>query len=432
MRRAILSVAALAVIAALAAVWFRGWTPRVMAESGPVVPTARVARGAIELTVYMTGDLRASRQAALVAPSVGGSLRILKVLESGASVTSGDTIMEFDPADQQYALEQAESTVAEADQEIIKRRADTLAQEAQDKVTLLTAGFDVRRAELDAAVDEGLIPANDYKIRQVSLEEARRKLEQVKADVQSRAVTGKAALSVLEERRNKAKLDADRAKQNMQNLVVTAPIDGVVAIRENQDAAGGIFFSGMTLPSYRVGDTVYAGRPIADVFDISGMEIRARVNEQERSNVAEGQAARVDADAVAGLTLDAKVTAVAGLGRPDRNSGPLRLFDVTLELDRPDARLRPGTSVRVTIPGRKVEDVLVLPRQAVFERDGKPVVLARTADGFEAKSVKILHRNESTVAVEGVDEGLEVALVDPDEVPRTAATATPAPPGGGR
>ena len=63
-----------------------------------------------------------------------------------------DVVMEFDPADQQYALEQAESELLEAEQEIIKRRAETQAQEAQDKVTLLTAQFDVRRAALDAAV----------------------------------------------------------------------------------------------------------------------------------------------------------------------------------------------------------------------------------------------------------------------------------------
>jgi len=428
-----LPIAGLIVAAAVVVAWSRGLDTGVMADSAPAVPTTHVSRGELELSVYMTGDLRASRQAALIAPSVGGTLRVLKVLDSGVSVKTGDVIMEFDPADQQYALEQAQSQLAEAEQEIVKRRADTQAQEAQDKVTLLTAEFDVRRAELDGAVDEGLIPANDYKIRQVTLEEAKRRLEQVKEDVQSRAVTNKAALSVLQEKLNKTRLDAERAKQNMQNLVITAPMDGVVAVRENQDAAGGFFFSGMTLPSYRVGDTVYSGRPIVDVFDVSGMEIKARVNEQERSNVAEGQAARVEADAVAGLTLDAKVTAIAGLGRPDRNSGPLRLFDVTLELSHPDGRLRPGTTVRVTIPGRKVEGVLVLPRQAVFERDGKPVVLVRAGAGFEPRSVKVLHRNESRVAIEGIDEGTEVALVDPEAAPRPAATTTsPTAPGGGK
>ena len=56
-------------------------------------------------------------------------------------------------------------------------------------------------------------------------------------------------------------------------------------MRENRDAAGGFFFSGMTLPPYRVGDTVNPGAQVIDVFDISGMEVRALVNEQDRANV---------------------------------------------------------------------------------------------------------------------------------------------------
>ena len=36
----------------------------------------------------------------------------------------GEVVMEFDPSDQQYALEQAKSELAEAEQEIVKMRAD--------------------------------------------------------------------------------------------------------------------------------------------------------------------------------------------------------------------------------------------------------------------------------------------------------------------
>jgi hypothetical protein len=46
-----------------------------------------------------------------------------------------------------------------------------------------------------------------------------------------------------------------------------------------------MFFSGMTLPEYRVGDNTFAGRPIADVYDLSGMEIRVKVGEADRGNV---------------------------------------------------------------------------------------------------------------------------------------------------
>src|SRR5262245_34112005 len=72
----------------------------VMADQ-PTLPTARVNRGALDLTVHMTGDLRAARQQAIVAPTVGGNLRILKLLDPGTTVAKDDVILEFDPADQQ-------------------------------------------------------------------------------------------------------------------------------------------------------------------------------------------------------------------------------------------------------------------------------------------------------------------------------------------
>jgi hypothetical protein len=405
-----------------------------MAETGPIVPTHRVERGSLQLTVHMKGDLRASQQQAISAPPVGAAVRILSMLETGAVVKAGDPIVEFDPADQLYALEQAESELREAEQEIIKRRADNAAQAAQDKVALLTAEFNVRRAELDAAVDEDLIPANEHKIRQVSLAEAKRTLEQTKQDVASRATTSTAGLAVLEERRVKAQLAADRARQNIESLEVKAPIDGVISVRENMDASGGVIFSGMTLPTYRVGDTANPGRPVMDLFDISRMEIRATVNEQERANVAAGQAVTVESDVVPNSSLTARITAVSGLGRAVRQAGPLRLFDVTLVLDHADPRLRPGTSVRVVVQGEQVEGVLLAPRQAVFEQDGKPIVYARTAGGFEAKEVKVVHRTESRVAIEGVEEGTEVALISPDKAAlvEAATAASPAGPGLGQ
>ncbi len=409
---------------------FGGMVPNEAADAGPLVPTALVTRGALDRTVHLKGELRAIRQVNLIAPSVGGTLRILDMRETGDAVSEGDVIVEFDPAEQLYALEQARSEVLEAEQEILKREADAAVQTAEDQVALLTARFDVRRAELDAAVDRDLIPANEYRIREVSLDEARRRLTQVEADTTSRVETSTAALAVLRERRAKAQMAADRAEQNIESLVVTAPIDGIVSIRENRDASGGVIFGGMSLPVYRVGDDVASGRPLIDVFDVSAMEIAATINEQERSSLEVGQAATVESDALPGVVFPASVVAISGLGRPVRNAGPLRQFDVTLELAEAVAGLRPGTSVRVLVDAGRLEDLLLVPRQAVFEREGKPVVFVPAAGRFETVEVKVLHRTETTVALEGLDEGQRVALVDPERAARPGSVAPP--PAGGR
>jgi hypothetical protein len=393
--------------------WFSRSSP-LSAASAPVVPTARVTRGSMTLTVFLQGELRATKQTNLTAPPTGTALRILSMVDIGTQVAKDDPVMEFDPADVQFELENAESALQEAEQELIKRRAEIKAQEAGDKLGLLTAEFDVRRAGLMAAVDKDLISANDHKIRQAELAEAERNLDKLKRDVAQRALTNKAALTVLEEKKNRSTMTATRARQNMDNLVLRTPTAGVVNVRENMDAMM-YGFEGGSIPTLRVGDTVSSGRPVADIYDLSSMEVRATVNEQERANVSVGQTARLEADAVPGLTPKARVTAVAGMGRPDSRYGPLRQFDIVLELTDPDPRLRPGTTVRVLIDGGTVDKVLLVPRQALFEIEGKSTLYVRagSADAFSPKQVKVLHRTESQIAIEGVDEGTEVALVDP-------------------
>ena len=417
-RRLIVFTIVAVVLAVAGVVGYRtfGSSAGLAPAAAPVVPTAKVSRGSLALTVFLQGELRATKTMNLSAPPVGAALRILTMTNTGIAVKKDDSVMEFDPADQVFALEQAESELREAEQEILKRRAEILAQEAGDKVALLTAQYDVRRAALDATLDKELISANDFQIRQAELAEAKRNLSRLEQDIAARRVTSKASLAVLDEKKARFDLNATRARTNMTNLVLKAPMDGVISVRENMDASGGYFYEGMALPTYRPGDTVYSGRPVVDIFDLSTLEVRARVNEQERANVAVGQTATIESDVVPGVKPAARVASIAGLGRPDSRSGPLRQFDVTLELKNADARLRPGSTVRLLVAGDTVKDVLLLPRQALFEIDGKPHVYLRSGSGddaFTPRAIKVLHRTESQIAIEGVEEGAVVALVDP-------------------
>lgn len=404
-------------------------------ERTAAVPTARVTKSPLKLTVHATGELRAGRTVTLVTPPVGGMLRIVKMVPTGERVKAGDLVMEFDPADQIYALEQARSEMAEAEQNIVKMQADRAVQLAQDEEALLTARFDVRRAELDAKGNE-FISAIDARKNELSLEEAERRLAQLEEDIKSRAATSEAALAVAEERRNKAMLAMQRAQQIIESLELRAPIDGVVASKENRDAAGGIFF-GQALPDYREGDSVWPGRAVVDVIEVGQMELRAKVDENDRSNLTEGQTAQVTVDGVPGEVFTARVGGLAALAQRAsffEAASVTRQFDVTFLFEKPDPRLKAGSSARLTIEGREIPDALHVPRQAVFERNGKNHVFLKVGDRFEQREVTITQKTESRLVIEGLDEGAEVALVDPTLTPAStpAATTSPMPGGPGR
>jgi multidrug resistance efflux pump len=388
------------------------------------IPTARVVRGSLRLDVWAKGDLRAGRVVSLAAPSAGAMLRLVQLAGTGSAVHAGDVVMEFDPADQQYMLEQTQLDLSEADQQMVRRRADVDARAAQDQVEVLTARYDVRRAELDARTPERLIAANEFKKRLLTVTEMKRRLAQTEQDVVSHTANFQAAVAVVEQSRNRARLSAERAQAIIDSLVVRSPIDGLVVVKENRDATGGVFFSGMSLPEFRVGDMVQPGRSIMDVAAASGMEIRVRVSEQERPNLTVGQPATVSADGLPGKPFTARIASLSSVAvRATDQAGPLRQFEVTLRLDQVDPRLRPGTSVRVVITGSVIPNVLVIPRQALFHKNGKSVVYVRLGDRFEQREVKVSNGSESRMAIEGLPEGTEIALVNPDlAVTQPAAT----------
>jgi hypothetical protein len=396
--------------------------------SEPEIPTAPVARGKLDVEVHLAGELQTDKSVTLVPPPAGVPLRLISIVETGATVKAGDVVMEFDPADQQYALEQSRSQLLEAEQEILRMRANQVVQAAQIDTQILTARFDVRRTEMDALTPRQLIGETQARIRALAVEEARRRLAELEGLASSRQSVDRAALATMEQRRNTSRMGAMRAEQVISQLEVRAPIDGSIVVRENRDTTN-MFYQGMTIPEYRVGDTAMPGRVVLEIVDTARVQIRARVSEQDRPLVAAGQVARVQADGLGGEWVTATVESVSGLASrqfgPFESSAAVRRFDLTLRPKEPK-RLRPGTTVRIVIAGPALTNVLHLPRQAVFERDGKPVVFARESGQFVARPVTIVGRTEGRVAITGVSEGTAAALLDPTAKKESTAAASEA------
>jgi HlyD family secretion protein len=396
------------------------------------LPTTRVQKGTLELDINTVGELHSPHSSMVVAPSVSGTLQIIHLLKTGTAVKAGETVVEFDPSEQEFNLEQSRSQLAEAEQEITKARADAEVKTAEDKVALLKARFDVRRAELEVSRNE-LVSEIDGRKNLLNLEEARRRLAQLEQDVTSRAASNTASIALLEEKRRTAMLGMKQAQRNIDNMTVKAPIDGLVSIKDNMDASGGMMFPGMQLPEYREGDLVFSGRFLAEVMDVSQMEAVAKVFENDRPNVSMGQTAEVRIDAQPEAVFPAKVKTIAGMAsKRDWGTDTIRRFDVSFDLLSHAAEMRPGTSAQVLVKGTQVKDQLYVPSQCVFDKDGKLVIYVKHGDRFEATEAKIKFRTENRVALENIAEGVEVALVNPEKAAKEQKNGTSSPLGMGQ
>lgn len=407
-RRMAVAVSAVLLIALSVFAWMR-----VAPSAAASLPTGRVQKGRVQLKVYTTGELRAARSTQLIAPPIGGQLQIVKVAQSGQWISEGDPIVEFDPAEQEFQLEQSQFDLAAAEQELGKADAEAAVQVADDVLALLRARFEVRRAELAASGNE-LISEVEARKNVILLDEAKQKLAQLEKDIQSHRETTRASTNVLREKRNKAQLSVNVAQRNIDNLVVRAPFDGFVVVRENYGAFGGPIFPGMPIPEFRSGDTTFSGATIADLVDTSRLEVSAKVPEGDRANLNAGQPTDVSVDAVPGLTLHGTVRAISSVAaRSPFSSDVVRQFDVLFDISGLDERVHPGITAQIAIGGATLDDALYVPRQAIFEAGGRTVVYVRTTNGFDAREVKVRARTESVAVIENVEPGMEIALVDP-------------------
>jgi HlyD family secretion protein len=426
-RRILIVICLALVIAAVAAM-------RAVSSLSPTsdgVPTTRAVKGDIDITVHTLGELGPRRSMTLSAPTVGGLLQIVTLKPAGAFVKEGEVVIEFDAAEQLYNLQQAESELAEAEQELAKLLADTKVQASTDALALLHAQHEVRRAEIDVSGNEfvGRIEAEKNNLK---LEESKKALAQVQDDIRTHAASNKAGLAVLEEKRSKARIAADFARRAIDSLTVTSPLTGFVVIKDNRDAGGNFGFPGMTLPEYKAGDTVQPGRTVAEIVDLTEMEIKTTIAETDRPALEGGASAKVHVEALPTTPLSGASKGIGGLA-PNNFWEPqtTRQFSAAFAIERPGEALKPGMTARVAVAGGTLKSVTHLPRQVLFEKEGKPVVYVREGAGFVAVPVKVARITESRIIVEGFDESREVALVNPETSASGKATPTTGPiPGG--
>ena len=389
------------------------------------IPLAKVKRGEMALEVYANGELNASHALTLVAPTVGGdALQITRLMSTGQQVKKGDVVIEFDPSEQHYKLDQSHSELLQAEQEITKANADAEVLAAEDKVALLKARYNVRRAELDVEKNE-LVSKIDGDKNQLALQQAKRVLAELEKDIESHHASGQASIFLAREKYNKAKLAMDQAQQNLDHMQVTAPMDGLISIQKNMNASGGFFFTGMSLPDYRAGDQVQAGSAIVQVLNPAGMNLIAKVAEREHDNIKPGQPVRVTFDALPRDVFHGTVKSVSGMSmqslfNPDASHG----FDVAIQLAATDARLRPGLTAQLVFEGVHKPDVLYVPRQALFMKDGKRIVYLKKGSNYQQREVKIQSESESRAAIEGIEPGSQVALLDPTVPHKQAGTGS--------
>ncbi len=328
MKKALIRIIIVAVV--LGAAWGGYRLFQRMPQRQQQVATTKVRRGDVVVRSFARGELRAVRSSTLVAPNLFGTVQVTRLAALGAFAREKDLVVEFDDSEVRSRLEEKELELDQLDEQIKKAKADLAISANQDQVELLRTRYAVRRAELEVKRNE-LISKIDAQKNLLTLEEARRRLKQFESDIKSRQVRAEAELAVLQERKNKANLEMAREKQRLGQVKLLAPMSGLIAVRQN---FGGSRMFGMALPDIREGDQVSPGLAVADVLDLSELEVNAKVGELDRANLNEGQDVMISLDAIPDKKFHGQIKSMSGTAAANFFSAdPAKKFDVTFSID---------------------------------------------------------------------------------------------------
>ena len=382
--------------------------------SAPNVTTADVTRGDFVDYIQIRGEIRPAKSVVLAAPlQAGGELQIVKLVKQGSAVKKGELLVEFDATQLQQRLLERKSELKTAEGEIQQVVSQQKINAEQQQTELMKARYDVERAKLDLGKRD-LVSRIEYEPAKLSLGDAEQRQKEVEAKALSTKASADAELTGKRRKRDKAQYDVDRTQASIDALHLLAPADGTVNILENP-RSGGPFGGGGV--EFREGDRAWAGASILELPDLSSIHLEARLDESDRGRLKVGQTASVKIEAVPGKDLSARVDLISVLARVDFSSGwpPVRNFDLGLILDEKDTRIRPGMTATARIAADRLPNVTLVPAEAIFQKDGHPIVYLLNGSKFDEQQIEIVRRGREQAAVSaGVNPGDKLAARRPE------------------
>jgi len=332
------------------------------------------------------------------------SLKIAWVADDGSIVKKDDVVVRFDPTDFEKDLAGGKDDRHTVDNKITKT------------VTLASTTRTNLKRDARQAQDE-LIAAKQFKFDDA---EVFSRYQRIESDIDQTLAGDKKehAENVLGVRDNLAQADRDlltieekkaglkirNAQQGLNSLELHAPYDGILVLQ--RDWRGDV---------PRVGNNVWPGQPLGEIPDMNSMKAEVFVLEADAAGLAVGQKARVALESNPLISFSGKVTQVDKLARPRFRGVPVQYFGVTVMLDRTDPSImKPGARVRAVLEIENRNNVFSIPRQALFEKEGKKLVYRKRSGRFEALPVEIASSTPGRVVVtKGLAKGDELAMRDP-------------------
>ena len=327
------------------------------------VTTEKAVRKTILQTVSATGKVQPEVEVK-ISPEVAGEIIELPVVD-GMPVKKGDLLVKIKPDSYKAQLEQQEAAISSAK-----------AVNLQQKATLAKTESDLKRAQDLFA--KKMISESEFSVAQTARDVAKSTLESSQHEIE------------------RAEAGSSQARDQLAKTTIYSPINGTITILNSK------------LGERVVATNQFAGTEVMRVADLSHMEARIDVNENDVVNVKVGQKATITIDAYTERKFKGTVQQIANTGKTTAagTQEEVTNFEVKIRIDDHDVALRPSLSCTADIETNIVKDTVAVPMQAVTIRTGESNL---SPEEIEKKRLKSTARDKGDNNADYVNERQEKA-----------------------
>lgn len=367
--------------------------------------TTKVKSGKFLITVTTSGELDSKSSTEILGPTgmrslgIYENLKLNHIIDEGTIVDSGAYIAAVDQTPILNRMKEVDANLEKLSATINQSKLDSALTLRADRDNLENLKFSIHELEVELENSAYESPVTIEKLKN-SLEKAKRQYSQAltnyKLKKQKEENTVRTAMIDYQKEVDKK----DRYLEVLSEFTIKAPQSGMLIYART--------WSGKKITS---GSEINLWDPqVAELPDLSQMNVKTYVNEVDISKVKVGQKVDITVDAFPDKKLRGVVTSVANIGEEMQNSSA-HVFEVIIEVKDKDPDLRPAMTTKNTIIIETLDSAIYIPIECINTKDGVSFVYS---NGKKIK-VKAGKSNDDEIQIlEGLKGDEVIYLVPPE------------------
>jgi len=319
-------------------------------------------------------------------------------------------------------VETARQNVREEEENLTQLKDDLLSASMGDESARLKIEGQIETAEEKVENLESTVERQVYDLRifkqytypqkerqyESGVVKAEMKLQEELVDAAAQRVQLERKISTQQRKLNTLRRQREELIDNIAMLRVTAPVAGVISYgdpdprrrrREQKDIS--------------VGASLRPSETIGSIPDMSRLVINLDVPEATRPKIRLGMRAEMRIKALPNVRLSGEVSKISDMGSHlnywDRTSP--KIYPTVIAIDQNYEKLRPGMTVDVDMISETVDDVLFVPVEGLYIKEGDIFCRVKKTIGPEERKVRTGRSSSSFVEItEGLEPGDKVLL----------------------